>query len=465
VERSPDGIEDKNVFAIKQGVAICLATRGSEESSIKRYELWGMRDSKYDWLAKHTVAQTEFSPLKPDSPYYFFIPQNNANRTEYDNCWKINDVMPVNYPGFITARDHFVVDVDKGDLLERIGNFRNLKSSDAEIRTTYFEGCGSSKYPDGDTRGWKLPMARKRVAEDRQWMERVRRCLYRPFDVRSVYWAPWMIDWPRPDLEPHFEEKNQIAFCITRFNRQQSLGYFFISRAMADFHALDTAGDSMSVFPWKIARTNELTLEVSSSGFNLAPKFTESFANILGLKIAADGLPIGIKAEDIFNYAYALFHSPNYRNRYAEFLKIDFPRLPLTKNLQLFHLLAKLGDELSTTHLLESVKVLKRVTEFIEGRPSKVEKLTWSKNTVWIDKAQTIGFRGVKEDVWNFHIGGYQVCEKWLKDRKGKTLTKSDIEHYHKIVVALSETIRLMAEIDKAIDEHGGWPGALQASK
>ena len=464
-ERTPDGIDDKNVFAIKQGVAICIATRGSKKPSITRSDLWGKRETKYEWLAKHTVVQTEFSPLNPDSPYYFFVPQNNTNRAEYDNFWKINDVMPVNYPGFITARDHFVVDVDKGKLLDRIGNFRSSKISDTEIRATYFEGCGSSKYPDGDTRGWKLPMARKRVSDDRHWMERVRPCLYRPFDVRSVYWADWMIDWPRPDLEPHFEEKNQTAFCITRFNRQQSLGYFFISRVMADFHALDTAGDSMSVFPWKLTRSNELVLENARSGFNLAPKFTEALANILGLKIAANSLPLGIEAEDIFHFAYALFHSPSYRNRYAEFLKIDFPRLPLTRNLNLFRALAKLGDELSTLHVLESDKLRKPVTEYLDGRTSEVEKPTWAKNTVWIDKAQTIGFKGVKEEVWNLHIGGYQVCEKWLKDRKGRKLTKVDIEHYQKIVVALSETIRLMAEIDKVIDEHGGWPGAFQAAK
>jgi hypothetical protein len=93
-----------------------------------------------------------------------------------------------------------------------------------------------------------------------------------------------------------------------------------------------------------------------------------------------------------------------------------------------------------------------------------VEKISWSRDTVWVDKAQTTGFQGVREDVWNFHIGGYQVCEKWLKDRKGRILTKDDLAHYQKIVVALSETIRLMAEIDTVIEHHGGWPGAFAAS-
>ena len=101
----------------------------------------------------------------------------------------------------------------------------------------------------------------------------------------------------------------------------------------------------------------------------------------------------------------------------------------------------------------------------IGGQAPAVEKVSWSKNTVWLNKAQTTGFKGVREEVWNFHIGGYQVCEKWLKDRKGRTLSKHDIVHYQKIVVALSETIRLMKEIDVVIEQHGGWPGAFQTNE
>ncbi len=168
--------------------------------------------------------------------------------------------------------------------------------------------------------------------------------------------------------------------------------------------------------------------------------------------------------EDIFHYAYAVFHSPGYRSRYAEFLKIDFPRLPLTGTLELFRALARLGGELTALHLLESPKLDCPITEWLGGPNLEVEKISWSNNTVWVNKAQTAGFRGVSETVWNFHIGGYQVCEKWLKDRKGRTLTKDDVAHYHKIVIALSETIRLMSDIDAVIAKHGGWPGAFSTA-
>jgi predicted helicase len=196
---------------------------------------------------------------------------------------------------------------------------------------------------------------------------------------------------------------------------------------------------------------------------------------------AGYGLPKSVIPEDIFYYAYAVFHSPGYRSRYAEFLKIDFPRLPLTSSLDLFRALAKLGGDLVCLHLMEFETVGRGVppsrragktaqpeaspyhllTEFIGGKNPEVEKVTYSDATVWIDKAQSEGFRGVPEPVWNFHIGGYQVCEKWLKDRKGRTLSNDDIEHYQKIVVALSETIHLMAEIDQVIEKHGGWPEAF----
>ena len=152
---------------------------------------------------------------------------------------------------------------------------------------------------------------------------------------------------------------------------------------------------------------------------NFTPAFLKKVAETLSvLPNGAHGLPAGLTPEDIFHYAYAVFHSSDYRSRYAEFLKIDFPRLPLTGNLELFRALARLGSELTALHLLESPKLDKPVTEFIGGRNPKVEKVSWSRNTVWVDKEQTTGFRCVREAVWNFHIGGYQVCEKWLKDRK-----------------------------------------------
>ena len=197
---------------------------------------------------------------------------------------------------------------------------------------------------------------------------------------------------------------------------------------------------------------------------NFQPIFLRALREALKTDVQKDGLPRGVTAEDIFQYTYAVFHSPAYRSRYAEFLKVDFPRLPLTGSLELFRALAGLGGELVSLHLLTSATLEKSITTYTGPVNPEVEKISHAKNVAWLDKAQTRGFRGVPERVWDFHIGGYQVCEKWLKDRKGRTLSKDDIAHYQKIVVALSETIRVMAEIDEVIEAHGGWPGAFASS-
>ncbi len=464
-EESPDGSEDKNVFDIRQGVAICLTTRGGAETCIKHLDLWGSRESKYAWLTKHHVANSGFSTLTPDSPYYFFEPQNTACRAEYDTGWKINEAMPVNSAGFITARDHFVVDFDKEALLARIADFANPKLSDTEIRTKYFEGCGSAKYPDGDTRGWKVPSARKRAQSDKNSRDHVRRCLYRPFDERQVYWADWMVDWPRPELTRHLEIRGNKALITTRIT--QDVFSVFVSH-LPPAHKSVSAYDVNYVFPLATAPSSgaqrSLCFDDGKQHPNFAPPFLKAFADVFQLPQAADGLPRGLTPDDIFHYAYAVFHSPGYRSRYTEFLKIDFPRLPLTGSLELFRALARFGGELVALHLLESSKLDHTITEYLGGRNPEVEKISWAKNAVWLDKAQTTGFKGVPEAVWNFHIGGYQVCEKWLKDRKGRTLSKDDLAHYQKIVVALSETIRLMKEIDEVIEQYGGWPGAFQTT-
>jgi predicted helicase len=167
--------------------------------------------------------------------------------------------------------------------------------------------------------------------------------------------------------------------------------------------------------------------------------------------------------EDVFYYAYAVFHSPTYRQRYAEFLRIDFPRLPITSNKELFFVLVRKGKELVELHSLKSTKVDEFITSYPVAGDDEVEKVVYvpesphsierSIGNVWINSKQYFG--KVPEKVWNYKVGGYQVCEKWLKDRKGRILSGDDISHYQRVVVALTETIQIMEEIDQVIP---GWP-------
>lgn len=464
-EKNPDGSEDKNVFDIQQGVAISLFSKlpARIERVVTHGELWGTRERKYEVLSREQADTLSANPLTPSPTFYLFVPRVEDNAAEYERSLRLNEIFGIFAGGFLTARDHFVIDFDRTELLSRIEAFTDASVSDAEIRESYFAGRGSEKYPDGDTRGWKVPDARKRIRKDANWKKHVYRCLYRPFDIRWIYWTEGMVDWPRPEVNGHLLNEGNLALV---FMRQVASGdgysHFLVSRLPVDNRACYSNKGIMTFAPLHLhessaRRHGEFSFDSTGTRANFTLAFTAALRAKLG-SVAAKLTP-----EDIFHYAYAVFHSPTYRTRYAEFLKIDFPRLPLTGSLELFRALAKLGGELVALHLLESPTVNAFITRFEgKGDNSVPKKPIYKDGAVWINASQR--FEGVPEAVWNFHIGGYQVCEKWLKDRKGRTLSPEDIAHYQRVVVALFETIRLMAEIDRVIETHGGWPGAFQAA-
>lgn len=196
---------------------------------------------------------------------------------------------------------------------------------------------------------------------------------------------------------------------------------------------------------------------------NLSPEFIQDFSKKLEMKFISEGKGDRhntFSPEDIFSYMYAVLHSPTYRSRYAEFLKIDFPRLPLTSNPKLFRSLAQLGDRLVALHLMKETAI--EITSYpIEGK-NIIEQFRYTEpnqnaqGRVYINKTQY--FENVPFEVWNFYIGGYQVCQKWLKDRKAKELTYDDLIHYQNIVAAIFEAITLMEHIDQVIYQYGGFP-------
>jgi predicted helicase len=196
---------------------------------------------------------------------------------------------------------------------------------------------------------------------------------------------------------------------------------------------------------------------------NFRPGIVKALVRLFGPAHGEAHVAADLSPEDLFHYLYAVFHSPNYRARYAEFLKTEFPRLPVTGHPALFRALASLGEKLVALHVLEAPACDLPIAKYVGSRAPVVEKISWSRNTVWLDKGRANGFEGVREQVWDYHVGGYQVCEKWLKDRKDRRLSKDEIAHYQKIIVALSETILLMKEVDEVIERHGGWPGAFKA--
>ena len=484
-EAPPGGGRDVNVFDIQQGVAIGLFTKTAAARSVCHADLWGERESKYRWLLEHVSLATEWAQLEPAPPFYLFEPFDESGADSYSDWPAINEVMPVNVTGIVTARDGFVIDLDPESLRSRIVNLRSKSLSDDAIRKKYFAGKGSKKYPPGDSRGWKLPEARRKIRKDRQWDRRYVPVLYRPFDIREMYYVPWMVDWPRTEAMPHMLAGENYAIITARSNKFPQPNHFFCSRTIVETKCGEASTQSATFPLYLYPGVGKADLSLFSRWPkgkggrtpNLDSGFVEQIAAATKLRFVSDGcgdLRTAFGPEDVVAYIYAVFHSPGYRERYKALLKLDFPRVPLPESVDLLRKLAEAGHDLLALHLLESPKLGKPITSYAGPRNPEVGRVGWSDGTVWLDAGKTnareghratmpgtMGFQGVPAEVWDFHIGGYQVCHKWLKDRKGRTLSDEDVAHYQKIVVALNETIRIMAEIHEVIEAHGGWPDAF----
>lgn len=444
-EINPLGDRDKNVFDIKQGVAIGIfaVTKADCIAKIAYADLWGLREDKYKDLANGKTAIGSWTQLTPTPDYYFLTPKVLTKHAEYENGMPLTEIFSVFQNGIKTDRDDLFV----ADSQEQLGNRIQTFYSEAGMKEPF-----RSIYRIEDSSSYQLI---RRRANSTFNQSAIRLCLYRPFDMRWLYYQIGVTSRPAFDVMQHILNGDNMALLSCRQQAELGFRHVFVTKLISECCAVSLkTREITSVFPLWLSSDNS-TLGFGAMKSNLTRRFIHKLAESLDMR----GNSI---YTDAFFFIYAICHSPCYRSRYAEFLKIDFPRIPLPVSPPLFCALAQLGGELVTLHLMESPKLNSRVATFLGDGHPEVERVSYSDETVWIDKAKSTGFRGISENIWNFHIGGYQVCEKWLKDRKGRTLSEDDIVHYQKIIVALSETIRLMKEIDEVIDQHGGWPGAFQ---
>ena len=478
-ERAPQGGVDENVFAIEQGTAIGLFMRppgAGERCQVEHAELWGDANKKLAALSSAAACADSRrvsivipkTRLAPRGPGYVFVPQDDTVRQEYERGYRLADIMPVNVTAPVTARDGFVIAFDEAELIERMEQFRDLSIPDEEIRRRYFTNSRSKKYPTGDTRGWKLPVARRRMAEDQNWRDYIRPCWYRPFDRRFIYWADWMIDWPRGEVTRHILAGDNVAIIARRqMLPTQPCNYFWITDGLTLDGVIrsDNRG-SESVFP--IVLYEEDNDGVTHRRANFGEQFIAEVSRTLGLTWIADDtgdLRQSIGPDDLAYYCYALFFSPTYRQHYAEVLRTDFPRVFLPQDLKLFYALREFGANLAECHLLRTSDDSRPdVCSFTgadadgswaltRGYPKYQKGRVFASDQCW--------FSDVPQDVWDFHAGGHQVCRKWLKDRRGRMLSDADAAEYRQIVASLAETLRCMDEIDRAVIHHGGWPRAF----
>ena len=374
----------------------------------------------------------------------------------------MGDIFTVWQNGLKTDRDELFFDFDNQTLKKRMQQF-------------YAEDCDDkfiTKYRVEASSSFDIEARRQQTKFQ---SNNIKRCLYRPFDTRWLYYDPELTSRPAEKVMQHILEGRNLALITTR---QTAETFGLLCTNLLTAHKSVAAYDINTVFPLylyddgskektkKGGGTMLMALFEPSPGYvtrraNINPKFIQDLTQKLGLKwipVDRGDLKKTVGPEDVLNYSYAVFHSPAYRERYAEFLKIDFPRLPLTSDLKLFRTLAAKGAELVALHLMESPKLDELITEFNVKGSDEVEKVQYTDNDerVWINPKQYFG--GVPKAVWEFHVGGYQVCQKWLKDRKKRTLTYDDIEHYQRTVCALAGTIKLMSDIDETIETQGGWP-------
>ena len=361
-ERASDGGRDENVFDIQQGVAIGIFVRGAnrDETKLARVhhaDLWGTREDKYAWLTAHDPSTTESTTLAPQSPFYLFTPQDVTLKAEYEQHWSTTAALPVNVLGFQTHRDHFAIAFDQESTRARISDLRNPVLTDAELR---------NRYGLSDNRDWQLARARKQVQADSDWERYITRCLYRPFDWRACYFSTVAMDYPRGELMCHVLGKDNYVLGLGRQGAAVGEDVWSLvaaSRDPVDANIFRRGG--INLFPLYLYPANEeirgtrpmpLLPEQHSRRPNLDPQFIADAAGRVGLTFISDGggdLQQTFGPEDVFHYIYGILHSPTYRRRYAEFLKGDFPRLPLTSDLRLFRHLCDLGRELTDLHLMD----------------------------------------------------------------------------------------------------------------
>lgn len=441
-ETTPEGSKDENVFDIRQGVAIALFVKNEEkkESFVYHADLYGLRQEKYDWLDQNEFLKENYLPVKPQTPYYFLGKHDTETIKKYLDWKKIVEIFPLNGVGMTTARDNFVIDFDRVTLENRIRLFKNSKFDDEELHN-FFQ--------INKKKGWNIRRAWNMLQRfnDSELKTLIYPVSYRPFDNRYIFWHDSVVWRKVKRVTKHMLEDN-IGLLTTRFQFKKDITWScaFISENIIDINHLQSPGTAQ-LFPlYRYPDKNKKDL--------FSQHQTEKESNIpqsLFDKLAA---AYGQKAtpEDILFYIYGVLYSNIYRETYAEFLKIDFPRVPFISDYDLFIKMGKLGKELAALHLLKSSELDSPIAKYQgSGDNDRIEKVTYKEDEqrIFINKEKY--FEGVTPEVWNYHIGGYQVLHKYLKDRKDRMM--DDAPRYCRIVTALYKTIEIQKQIDKIYPE------------
>lgn len=405
-ETATDGSKDENVFDIMVGTSINIFIKTGQKkkgelAEVYYTDLLGLRKNKYNYLSTHNIAEIEFKKLEYRDPYYFLVQKNVDSADKYNGGFSIHDLSKVFSAGVVTANDKLLINQKREGLISGI----------------------SAQYGQCDN-------------------ALISKIQYRPFDSQYIYYDPSKLERPREKVMRHFGEHQNIGLSLCK---QFKVGDLYQHVLMTD-GIIESGYVSNKTAEITYAFPLYLYPESGSFDTECRPNLDESIWAKINDSIKHETSP-----EDIFDYIYGVLHSPLYREKYKEFLKVDFPRIPYPKNADEFEHFRSCGNALRELHLMHNVP--ESPVRFEQQGSMMVDYLRWEWNkddgysgNVWINDTQC--FEGVPSEAWEFYIGGYQPAQKWLKDRKGRKLEYDDVEHYRKIIAVLMETARIMKTID-----------------
>lgn len=449
-ETAPDGSADINVFDIMQGVSINLfiktgKKKQNELGKVFHFDLYGKRELKYDFLIENSIKTINYNELPNIAPNYFFVNKDFNEKKQYDEGFAVNELFQINGVGLTTAHDEFVIKENKDKLLNFYKKFQS-----APRDTEYLH----KEFDVRKKEGWNILEGYDNIKNENDITKYINPISYRPFDNRFVFYEDKLVWRTVRKVMHHFTKGENIGLTLCKqFKTGDNYVHAFISNKIIESsYVSNRTSEITSIFPlylYPVTNAQQIIDQTTERSPNLNTEIVREIADKLGLTFTNEKettentfAPI-----DILDYIYAVLHSPTYREKYKEFLKIDFPRVPYPKDKDTFWQLVKLGGEIRQIHLLESPTVEKYITQYPIDGNNVVIKPNYQNGKVYINDKQY--FDNVPETAWNFYIGGYQPAQKWLKDRKGRNLEFDDILHYQKVIVALTETDRLMKEIDK----------------
>ena len=444
IETTLDGGNDENVFDIQQGVSINIfiktgLKKKNELGKIFHFDLFGKRALKYSYLNENSFKSLAWQALVTKKPYYFFVPKDFELEEFYSKYISINDLFQQVNSGIKTDRDSLFIDISKESTKKKFKTFLSNDIPDSFINEYRVVNSGS----------YKITEKIKNANYDENFIKPI---LYRPFDIRYTYYDPKIVSRPAEKITHHIL-KGSVALVSCRQQSTFDFQHILVSKYLTEVCTVSLQTKETG-YAFPLYLYNEIqgqqTIEQTKGRIpNLKPEIIKQIAEKISLTFINEKEIIEntFAPIDILDYIYAVLHSPTYREKYKEFFKIDFPRVPYPKDKDKFWQLVKLGGAIRQIHLLESPTVENYITQYPIDGDNVVLKPIFIDGKVYINETQY--FDNVPETAWNFFIGGYQPAQKWLKDRKERTLEFDDILHYQKIIVALSETDRLMKEIDK----------------